>query len=129
MSASITIDGNGAIAVEDAPLVAGALVCWVHVAHDFGQADMRLVVSARFSGEILAVADGFTVAQGQWAANLNLATRAIAAFMLTARADERRDVALELVSGNTKSLARETVPLRNSALVREAFPDLYPRPL
>lgn len=90
---------------------------------------MRLIVSARFSGEILAVAEGFNVAQGRWAANLNLATRAIAAFMLTARADERREVVLELVAGETLSLARETVPLRNSALVREAFPDLYPRPL
>ena len=129
MSASITIDESGAIAVEDVPLVAGALVCYVYVARDFGQADMRLVVSARFSGEILAVADGFIVAQGRWAANLNLSTRAIAAFMLTARADEWREVVLELVAGNTLSLARETVPLRNSVLVREAFPDLYPRPL
>lgn len=124
---TIIVDQNG-IGLDGGPLVAGESIVPVFVAVPIGDAEMRLIVSARFSGEILAVADNFTYANGGFNANLSLSTRAVALFMLTARADERRDVALELASPN-QSHARATYPLRNSALVREAFPDLYPPPI
>ena len=124
---TIIVDQNG-ISLDGGPLVSGESIVPVFVADPIGDAEMRLIVSARFSGEILAVADGFTYATGGFNANLSLSTRAVALFMLTARADERRDVALELASPN-QSYARATYPLRNSALLREKFPDLYPPPI
>ena len=76
-----------------------------------------LALQSRFPAALLAsvqlAADEQT--SGTWTGELDTATKQTAAFMFTARADERRDALLELVAGR-ESLARIAVPLVNSAL-------------
>ena len=76
-----------------------------------------LALLARFPDALLASAELAEDAEtpGTWTGELDTATKQTALFFATARADERRDAALELVSGRV-SLARLTVPMANSAL-------------
>ena len=110
------------------PLVAGAVVDVSVSGFGFETEDKpTLALQSRFPAALLASVElSATDTPGTWIGTLDTATRETAAFMLTARADERRDALLELVAGR-ESLARLAVPLVNSALIRAAFPDLYPR--
>jgi hypothetical protein len=76
-----------------------------------------LALLARFPNALLASVELAEDAQtpGTWTGELDTATKQTALFFATARADERRDAVLELVSGRV-SLARLTVPMANSAL-------------
>ena len=68
-----------------------------------------------FAVEIVPVGSPVATRAGEWGGELDTATRATGAFMLTARADERRDAVLELVAGR-ESLARLSAPMLNSIL-------------
>ena len=76
-----------------------------------------LALQSRFPAALLASVELAADEQtpGTWTGELDTATKGTGAFMLTARADERRDALLELVAGR-ESLARIAVPLVNSAL-------------
>ena len=114
MTVSITASG---IAL-DGPLVAGEKVA-VSVSGIALAAEDKptLALLARFPDALLASVELAEDAQtpGTWTGELDTATKQTALFFATARADERRDAALELVSGRA-SLARLTVPMANSAL-------------
>lgn len=113
---TITISASG-IAL-DGPLVAGEKVA-VSVSGLALAAEDKptLALLARFPDALLASVELAEDAQtpGTWTGELDTATKQTALFFATARADERRDAALELVSGRV-SLARLTVPMANSAL-------------
>lgn len=101
----------------DGPLVAGEKVA-VTVSGLALEAEDKptLALLARFPDALLAsveLAESETA--GTWTGELDTATKQTALFFATARADERRDAALELVAGRV-SLARLTVPMANSAL-------------
>ena len=102
----------------DGPLVAGEKVA-VSVSGLALAAEDKptLALLARFPDALLASVELAEDAQtpGTWTGELDTATKQTALFFATARADERRDAALELVSGRA-SLARLTVPMANSAL-------------
>ena len=68
-----------------------------------------------FAVAIVPVGSPVATRAGEWGGELDTATRATGAFMLTARADERRDAVLELVAGR-ESLARLSAPMLNSIL-------------
>jgi hypothetical protein len=113
MTIAITTSG---IAL-DGPLVAGEKVA-VYVSGLSLAAEDKptLALLARFPDALLAsveLAESETA--GTWTGELDTATKQTALFFATARADERRDAALELVAGRV-SLARLTVPMANSAL-------------
>lgn len=114
MTVSITPSG---IAL-DGPLVAGEKVD-VSVSGLALAAEDKptLALLARFPDALLASVELAEDAQtpGTWTGELDTATKQTALFFATARADERRDAALELVAGRA-SLARLTVPMANSAL-------------
>lgn len=114
MTVSITSSG---IAL-DGQLVAGEKVD-VSVSGLALAADDKptLALLARFPDALLASVELAEDAQtpGTWTGELDTATKQTALFFATARADERRDAALELVAGRA-SLARLTVPMANSAL-------------
>jgi hypothetical protein len=113
---TITISASG-IAL-DGPLVAGEKVA-VSVSGLALAAEDKptLALLARFPDALLASVELAEDAQtpGTWTGELDTATKQTALFFATARADERRDAALELVAGRV-SLARLTVPMANSAL-------------
>lgn len=113
---TITISASG-IAL-DGPLVAGEKVS-VSVSGLALAAEDKptLALLARFPDALLASVELAEDAQtpGTWTGELDTATKQTALFFATARADERRDAALELVAGRV-SLARLTVPMANSAL-------------
>lgn len=113
MTIAITASG---IAL-DGPLVAGERIA-VSVSGLALAAEDKptLALLARFPDALLAsveLAESETA--GTWTGELDTATKQTALFFATARADERRDAALELVAGRA-SLARLTVPMANSAL-------------
>ena len=113
MTVSITSSG---IAL-DGPLVAGEKVA-VSVSGLALAAEDKptLALLARFPDALLASVElTESDTPGTWTGELDTATKQTALFFATARADERRDAALELVSGRA-SLARLTVPMANSAL-------------
>jgi len=101
----------------DGPLVAGEKVAVSVSGLSLAAEDKpTLALLARFPDALLAsveLAESETA--GTWTGELDTATKQTALFFATARADERRDAALELVAGRT-SLARLTVPMANSAL-------------
>ena len=102
----------------DGPLVAGEKVAVTVSGLALAAEDKpTLALLARFPAALLASVELAEDAQtpGTWAGELDTATKQTALFFATARADERRDAALELVSGRA-SLARLTVPMANSAL-------------
>ena len=114
MTISITTSG---IAL-DGPLVAGEKVAVTVSGIALAAEDKpTLALLARFPDALLASVELAEDAQtpGTWTGELDTATKQTALFFATARADERRDAALELVSGRA-SLARLTVPMANSAL-------------
>lgn len=113
---TITISSSG-IAL-DGPLVAGEKVAVSVSGLSLAAEDKpTLALLARFPDALLASAElaEDADAPGTWTGELDTATKQTALFFATARADERRDAALELVSGRV-SLARLTVPMANSAL-------------
>ena len=112
---TITISASG-IAL-DGPLVAGEKVAVSVSGLSFTAEDKpTLALLARFPDALLASAElAESETAGTWTGELDTATKQTALFFATARADERRDAALELVSGRV-SLARLTVPMANSAL-------------
>ena len=101
----------------DGPLVAGEKVAVTVSGLALAAEDKpTLALLARFPDALLAsveLAESETA--GTWTGELDTATKQTALFFATARADERRDAALELVAGRV-SLARLTVPMANSAL-------------
>ena len=100
------------------PLVAGEKVAVTVSGLALAAEDKpTLALLARFPDALLASVELAEDAQtpGTWTGELDTATKQTALFFATARADERRDAALELVSGRV-SLARLTVPMANSAL-------------
>ena len=101
----------------DGPLVAGEKVAVSVSGLSIAAEDKpTLALLARFPDALLAsveLAESETA--GTWTGELDTATKQTALFFATARADERRDAALELVAGRA-SLARLTVPMANSAL-------------
>ena len=101
----------------DGPLVAGEKVAVTVSGLALAAEDKpTLALLARFPDALLAsveLAESETA--GTWTGELDTATKQTALFFATARADERRDAALELVAGRA-SLARLTVPMANSAL-------------
>jgi hypothetical protein len=102
----------------DGPLVAGEVVAVTVSGLSLAAEDKpTLALLARFPDALLASVELAEDAQtpGTWTGELDTATKQTALFFATARADERRDAALELVSGRV-SLARLTVPMANSAL-------------
>ena len=102
----------------DGPLVAGEKVAVTVSGLALAAEDKpTLALLARFPDALLASVELAEDAQtpGTWTGELDTATKQTALFFATARADERRDAALELVSGRA-SLARLTVPMANSAL-------------
>lgn len=102
----------------DGPLVAGEKVAVTVSGLALAAEDKpTLALLARFPDAILASVELAEDAQtpGTWTGELDTATKQMALFFATARADERRDAALELVAGRV-SLARLTVPMANSAL-------------
>jgi hypothetical protein len=108
-SSGITLDG---------PLVAGEKVAVTVSGLALAAEDKpTLALLARFPDALLASVElaEDADAPGSWTGELDTATKQTALFFATARADERRDAALELVSGRV-SLARLTVPMANSAL-------------
>jgi len=112
---TITVTASG-ISL-DGPLVAGEVVA-VSVSGVTFEEDSKptLCLLGRFPDALLAsveLAESETA--GTWTGELDTATKQTALFFATARADERRDAALELVAGRV-SLARLTVPMANSAL-------------
>lgn len=113
---TITISASGI--TLDGPLVAGEKVA-VSVSGLALSAEDKptLALLARFPDALLASVELAEDAQtpGTWTGELDTATKQTALFFATARADERRDAALELVSGRV-SLSRLTVPMANSAL-------------
>ena len=114
MTVSITSSG---IAL-DGPLVAGEKVAVTVSGLALAAEDKpTLALLARFPDALLASVELAEDAQtpGTWTGELDTATKQTALFFATARADERRDAALELVAGRV-SLARLTVPMANSAL-------------
>lgn len=114
MTVSITSSG---IAL-DGPLVAGEKVAvTVSGLALAAEGKPTLALLARFPDALLASVElaESADAPGTWTGELDTATKQTALFFATARADERRDAALELVSGRI-SLARLTVPMANSAL-------------
>jgi hypothetical protein len=112
---TITVTASG-ISL-DGPLVAGEKVAVAVSGISLAAEDKpTLALLARFPDALLAsveLAESETA--GTWTGELDTATKQTALFFATARADERRDAALELVSGRV-SLARLTVPMANSAL-------------
>jgi hypothetical protein len=113
---TITISASG-IAL-DGPLVAGEKVAVTVSGLALAAEDNpTLALLARFPDALLASVElaESADAPGTWTGELDTATKQTALFFATARADERRDAALELVSGRA-SLARLTVPMANSAL-------------
>ena len=114
MTIAITASG---IAL-DGPLVAGEKVAVTVSGLALAAEDKpTLALLARFPDALLASVELAEDAQtpGTWTGELDTATKQTALFFATARADERRDAALELVAGRA-SLARLTVPMANSAL-------------
>ena len=112
---TISISASG-IAL-DGPLVAGEKVA-VSVSGLALAAEDKptLALLARFPDALLASVElTESDTPGTWTGELDTATKQTALFFATARADERRDAALELVAGRA-SLARLTVPMANSAL-------------
>ena len=102
----------------DGPLVAGEKVAVTVSGLALAAEDKpTLALLARFPDAILASVElaEDADAPGTWTGELDTATKQTALFFATARADERRDAALELVAGRV-SLARLTVPMANSAL-------------
>jgi hypothetical protein len=114
MTIAITTSG---IAL-DGPLVAGEKVAVTVSGLALAAEDKpTLALLARFPDALLASVElaEDADAPGTWTGELDTATKQTALFFATARADERRDAALELVAGRV-SLARLTVPMANSAL-------------
>lgn len=112
----ITISASG-ISI-DGPLVAGEKVAVSVSGLSLAAEDKpTLALLARFPDALLASVELAEDAEtpGTWTGELDTATKQTALFFATARADERRDAALELVAGRV-SLARLTVPMANSAL-------------
>ena len=102
----------------DGPLVAGEKVAVTVSGLALAAEDKpTLALLARFPDALLASVELAEDAEtpGTWTGELDTATKQTALFFATARADERRDAALELVAGRV-SLARLTVPMANSAL-------------
>ena len=102
----------------DGPLVAGEKVAVSVSGITFAEGSTpTLALLARFPDALLASVELAEDAEtpGTWTGELDTATKQTALFFATARADERRDAALELVSGRV-SIARLTVPMANSAL-------------
>ena len=101
----------------DGPLVAGEKVAVSVSGLSLAAEDKpTLALLARFPDALLASVElTESDTPGTWTGELDTATKQTALFFATARADERRDAALELVSGRV-SLARLTVPMANSAL-------------
>lgn len=112
------------------PLVAGERVGVSVSGFAFAAEDKpTLALLARFPDALLASVElaESEDAPGTWTGELDTATKQAGAFMLTARADERRDAVLELVAGR-ESLARVSAPMLNSALCPKpkAAPDSSP---
>ena len=101
----------------DGPLVAGEKVAVTVSGLALAAEDKpTLALLARFPDALLASVElTESDTPGTWTGELDTATKQTALFFATARADERRDAALELVAGRV-SLARLTVPMANSAL-------------
>ena len=101
----------------DGPLVAGEKVAVSVSGLALAAEDNpTLALLARFPDALLASVElTESDTPGTWTGELDTATKQTALFFATARADERRDAALELVAGRV-SLARLTVPMANSAL-------------
>ena len=101
----------------DGPLVAGEKVAVTVSGLALAAEDNpTLALLARFPDALLASVElTESDTPGTWTGELDTATKQTALFFATARADERRDAALELVAGRV-SLARLTVPMANSAL-------------
>ena len=113
---TISISSSG-IAL-DGPLVAGEKVAVSVSGLSLAAEDKpTLALLARFPDALLSSVElaEDEDAPGTWTGELDPATKQTALFCATARADERRDAALELVSGRA-SLARLAVPMANSAL-------------
>lgn len=113
----MTIAINSSGISLDGPLVAGEKVAVSVSGLSLAAEDKpTLALLARFPDALLAsveLAESGTA--GTWTGELDTATKQTALFFATARADERRDAALELIAGRV-SLARLTVPMANSAL-------------
>ena len=93
----------------DGPLVAGEKVAVTVSGLALAAEDNpTLALLARFPDALLASVELAEDAQtpGTWTGELDTATKQTALFFATARADERRDAALELVAGRV-SLARQ----------------------
>ena len=82
---------------------------------DFDHGTTIAAATLSADGLALVMASGMPFAVEIVPVGSPVATRATGAFMLTARADERRDAVLELVAGR-ESLARLSAPMLNSIL-------------
>lgn len=115
---TITVNASGF--VLDGPLVAGEPAAVSVSGVEFAESPRPCVtIRARFPNALLASADlTFDENAGAWTGTLYTATKQTVLAFLTARADEARPVALELIDAeHSESVARVSVPMLNSSLL------------